>query len=357
MLTSNKIKKIIFLGLFFLSLCISIFSFTIVSKAQAQCAPGTVFYNNACIPTYLYNQIYQSSNSSTTLTNQNTPYNKSVYEPLAKLPGLGNFKFDDPCPLGRYLNIVINLIIGLIAVMAMVTIVMGGLQYITSELVSGKADGKGKILNAIFGLLIALSSYLVLNTLNPNLLNLCLDGIPKVSIVIGEESGDDTIDSDYAKGKKVYSKNTAVDPDIASATEKLKDGWSISKIIISKDGSMQLEIKKGNLTELTGKTGTGNGLNGYTSNANPGDKKTPLGDFTIGEVRYTPGVAQFNSKGSNMGAAFWGLTGPGATGRGIGIHGNKLGTLSDTNGCIRLTNADILALQPYIKSGIKVTIK
>jgi hypothetical protein len=205
MLTSKKIKKIIFLGVFFVALFISIFSFTLIPKVQAQCAPGTVLYNNACISTYLYNQISQSSNSSTTLTNQNTPFNESTYEPLAKLPDLGNFKFDDPCPLGRYLNIVINLIIGLIAVMAMVTIVMGGLQYITSELVSGKADGKSKILNAIFGLLIALSSYLVLNTLNPNLLNLCLDGIPKAQITIEDLQ----IQGRLGKGKCEPSSNTS----------------------------------------------------------------------------------------------------------------------------------------------------
>lgn len=260
MLTSNKIKKIIFLGLFFLSLCISIFSFTIVSKAQAQCAPGTVFYNNACIPTYLYNQIYQSSNSSTTLTNQNTPYNKSVYEPLAKLPGLGNFKFDDPCPLGRYLNIVINLIIGLIAVMAMVTIVMGGLQYITSELVSGKADGKGKILNAIFGLLIALSSYLVLNTLNPNLLNLCLDGIPKVQfntdsepeagigggkkgeqVTIKDKDGNDkkitACDQSQMQTISVFGTSVTVYKDLAPGLQRINQQW------LAKPASQRYQIK------------------------------------------------------------------------------------------------------------------
>lgn len=348
----------------FFVLIFSIFSFGLVNKAQAQCLPGytmlvKVNSPSECIPTQVYNQLH---NPSTTVNpSAVNPDADGTYKPLAPLPGIDKpIDFTKECPLGNYLNVVINLTIGLIAVIAMVMIVMGGIEYITSELISSKANAKERITGAIVGLLIALGSYLILNTLNPNLLNLCLDGIPKVSIAIeGFDAGDDTVDPDLANGRRVYSQNKALDPEIASAVDKLKDGWSISKIIVSQDGTMQLEIKKGNQTELTGKTSIAPGLNGYTpsSSAQTGDKKTPLGNFTISDVRYTPGQAQFSSTGSNMGAAFWELSGPGATGRGIGIHGNKNGTLSDTNGCIRLTNADILALQPYIKIGIQVTIR
>lgn len=116
-----------------------------------------------------------------------TPVNTETdYKPLAPLPGL-----DDPydttgeCPLGRYLNLMIKLIIGIATVLAMVMIVLGGMEYMTSELISSKEAGKDKIKNAIIGLLIALGAWLILNTINPTLLNVCLGDIPKASLEVG----------------------------------------------------------------------------------------------------------------------------------------------------------------------------
>ncbi len=71
---------------------------------------------------------------------------------------------------GHYLNIMINILIGLAAVFAVIVIVMGGIQYMTSELAHTKEQGKSMITNAIFGLVLALGAYTLLNTLNPSLL-------------------------------------------------------------------------------------------------------------------------------------------------------------------------------------------
>ena len=97
------------------------------------------------------------------------------------------------------------------------------------------------------------------------------------------------------------------------------------------------------------------GKNGYAAvgTATTGDGKTPMGSWKITEVKYIPDQAQFSKAGSNMGAAFWSID----SSRGIGFHGNKQGTLGVTNGCVRMTNADIVALQPYIKVGIPVFIQ
>ena len=51
-------------------------------------------------------------------------------------------------------------------------IVMGGMEYMTSELVHSKEAGKEKIVHALLGLVIALGAWALLNTINPNLLNL-----------------------------------------------------------------------------------------------------------------------------------------------------------------------------------------
>jgi len=73
--------------------------------------------------------------------------------------------------LGAYLNIMIKIFIGICAVLSVVMIVIGGLEYMTSELISSKEAGKEKIRDALLGLLIALGAYALLFTINPNLLN------------------------------------------------------------------------------------------------------------------------------------------------------------------------------------------
>ena len=72
--------------------------------------------------------------------------------------------------LGAYLNLMIKIIIGLAAVLSVIMIVFGGMEYMTSELAHSKEAGKEKITQAILGLLIALSAWVLLNTINPDLL-------------------------------------------------------------------------------------------------------------------------------------------------------------------------------------------
>jgi len=95
-------------------------------------------------------------------------------------PGLG---------FAGYLNAMIKIFIGICAVLAMIMIVMGGIQYMTSELVSGKAAGKEQITHAILGLLLALGAYAILNTINPNLLDVSLGKLETatIKILVGSE--------------------------------------------------------------------------------------------------------------------------------------------------------------------------
>jgi len=84
---------------------------------------------------------------------------------------LQNFDPTQANNLGVYLNIMIKIFIGICAVLSVVMIVMGGLEYMTSELISSKEAGKEKIRDALLGLVIALGAYALLFTINPNLLN------------------------------------------------------------------------------------------------------------------------------------------------------------------------------------------
>ena len=76
----------------------------------------------------------------------------------------------------------IKIFIGLCAVLAVVMIVIGGLEYMTSELAHTKESGKDRITHAVLGLLIALGAYALLFTINPDLIKIDTDKIPNASV-------------------------------------------------------------------------------------------------------------------------------------------------------------------------------
>jgi hypothetical protein len=71
----------------------------------------------------------------------------------------------------QYLAWIFPWFIGFCALLSVVMIAWGGLEYILSELPYAKTDAKGKIEAAIGGLLLALVSWLILYTINPEILN------------------------------------------------------------------------------------------------------------------------------------------------------------------------------------------
>lgn len=93
---------------------------------------------------------------------------------LAKsvLPGVG----DNP-DFFSLVKALINILIAIAAMLAVVFITIGGLQYMTTDSISGKEDGKENIKNAILGLLLALISWLILYTINPSLVKFEVEGI------------------------------------------------------------------------------------------------------------------------------------------------------------------------------------
>lgn len=87
------------------------------------------------------------------------------YTLLAPLPFLGT----NAPNLTEYLRAMYLIGIGLAAMFAVIYIIWGGIEYIWSATPFGKNTGKSRIQNAFIGLLLALSSYLILSTIDPNL--------------------------------------------------------------------------------------------------------------------------------------------------------------------------------------------
>jgi len=85
--------------------------------------------------------------------------------------------------VGAYFNNIIKIFIGLLSVLAVVMVVIGGIQYMTSTSSGEKGGGKNRILNAIYGLVLVLASYMILRTINPKLVNLQI-GVPTGSTTL-----------------------------------------------------------------------------------------------------------------------------------------------------------------------------
>ncbi len=91
--------------------------------------------------------------------------NNPAYNLLAPLPIIG----DKVTDLSAYLSGMFKIGIGLAIAFAILMIVWGGLEYMLSGIPGVKGDGLKKMNDAILGLLLVLGAWLLLYTINPNL--------------------------------------------------------------------------------------------------------------------------------------------------------------------------------------------
>lgn len=69
--------------------------------------------------------------------------------------------------LGDFLSKIFNLGIAIAVALSVVMITLGGIQYMTTDSWNKKEEGKERIKNALYGLGLALISWLILYTINP----------------------------------------------------------------------------------------------------------------------------------------------------------------------------------------------
>lgn len=73
------------------------------------------------------------------------------------------------CDLNDFINFALLLLVGLGAVLLVFRIVLEGFKYVTSDVISIKIGSKQAIWDAALGLLLVLSAFIILNTINPRL--------------------------------------------------------------------------------------------------------------------------------------------------------------------------------------------
>ena len=104
------------------------------------------------------------------------------FEPFQDFGGLYN---NTERGLPNFVNSLVKLVIGLAGVLAVLVIVAGGFSYITSAASPQKNKAKTNIKNGVLGLGLTLTAVLLLNTINPRLLE--LDPIDPISLEINVE--------------------------------------------------------------------------------------------------------------------------------------------------------------------------
>jgi hypothetical protein len=121
---------------------------------------------------------------------QPTPGEGETYELLAPLPIFGKIFNASGKSFGDYLSIMFTFLVSFAGVLAVVMLIFGGIQYMSTDSLSGTESGRAKMTQAIYGLIIVLASYVILNTVNPNLVkfNFSIQG---QTIEIDEEVASD----------------------------------------------------------------------------------------------------------------------------------------------------------------------
>lgn len=111
---------------------------------------------------------------------------------LEPIPEFGD-KITPEMSFSSYVNTLIRLILGVVGVVVVVTFVYGGIMWMGTDSIFKKTDAKERMENAIIGTLLLLSAYIILNTINPNLVNIKInipDGFTTLKIEEITDSGE-----------------------------------------------------------------------------------------------------------------------------------------------------------------------
>jgi len=73
--------------------------------------------------------------------------------------------------LEKYIPAIYNYLVAIVGIVAIVMIMVGGLQYLTAGSSGRIAEAKTRIIGAVIGLIVALSAYTILQTINPALIS------------------------------------------------------------------------------------------------------------------------------------------------------------------------------------------
>ncbi len=168
------------------------------------------------------------ANTSTTLTaktfNEQTGIDASAgsYElispigNLSKIPDVSDNGFSD------FVNLLIRIAIALAGAIAVVMLIIGGIQYMGTDSVWEKGESRSRMTSAIIGLVLLLTSYFILFNINPDLVNIRIGGL-----TVNEEAWD----IEFGDGGSQYLTNGSLTP--GSTTKNCPEGFVNTGVFVA----------------------------------------------------------------------------------------------------------------------------
>ena len=172
----------------------------------------------------------------------------------------------------EYLNNMFKLGIALCTGLAVLMLIIGGIQYVSSDAWSKKTDGRERMFAALFGLLIALGSYALLQTLSPDLLSTELTMKPvklvdikvtPVDVVVGSDGliTNGNVSSQFDPASSALSKCNEPVTDTQGGLTRTQSGTALDS-----DGSSTSAGDSTSTYKTSYTKGDGNFLNAQTDN-------------------------------------------------------------------------------------------
>lgn len=159
---------------------------------------------------------------------------RADYKPLQPIPG---FNQDEGLP--GYLNSLVNVIIAIVGISAVIMIMYGGVKYMSIESWSGKGDAKKIITGAVLGLLLAFTSWIILFTIDEDLIKIDLE--LDILGVVGTNTNVAYLDFEDARDNLVadIAANTGRDPDdVAYTFNELDNVVYFPYLPVDEDGNV-----------------------------------------------------------------------------------------------------------------------
>jgi hypothetical protein len=100
------------------------------------------------------------------------------YTPLEPLPGVDYTAVTASNGLGTIVNVIFTILISVGALMAVLMLTIGGFEYMLATTVPLKIKGRQRATSALFGIVLIAAIWLILHTINPNLLTITLQPCP-----------------------------------------------------------------------------------------------------------------------------------------------------------------------------------
>ncbi len=142
------------------------------------------------------------------------------YIPLTDIPGISDYTKTSKNP-GGILQGLFNVAIGIGGILAVIMIIFAGFRYMYEESIFGKSKAKSQITNALFGLLLILGSYLILRTINKDLLRINLllpkdDSGALSNLITNRKKFEEDLDNAISKANKALEEASAIRTRIGS---------------------------------------------------------------------------------------------------------------------------------------------